>query len=95
MSDILNAAVTALSEKIGGGFDGNVKFEIEGEGSIRVDENGASIDDGDADCTLSADVDTFQAMLSGDQNPTAAFMTGKLKVDGNMGLAMKLGALLA
>lgn len=95
MSKVLETAVAALTEKLGGGFDGNVKFDIEGEGSIRVDENGASIDDSEADCTLSADVDTFQAIIEGDQNPTAAFMTGKLKVDGDMGLAMKLGAALS
>ena len=95
MSDILNAAVTALNEKLSGGFDGSVKFEIAGEGCVRVDESGASIDDSDADCTLKADVDTFQGIMSGDTNPTAAFMTGKLKVEGDMGAAMKLGALLA
>lgn len=95
MSDVLNAAVTALNEKLTSGFDSSVKFEIDGEGSVRVDENGASIDDSDADCTLKADVDTFQGIMSGDTNPTAAFMTGKLKVEGEMGVAMKLGALLA
>lgn len=95
MSDILEAAVTALSEKLGDGFDGNVKFHIKDEGSICVDENGARIDDGEADCTLSASVDTFQGLMDGTQNPTAAFMTGKLKVDGDMGMAMKLGALLS
>lgn len=95
MSDILTAAVAALTEKLSDGFDGSLKFDIAGEGCVRIDEDGVSIDDSDADCTLSADVDTFQALLSGDKNPTAAFMTGKLKVDGNMGLAMKLGALLS
>ena len=95
MSDILNAAVTTLNEKLSGGFDGSVKFDIAGEGCVRVDENGASIDDGDADCTLKADADTFQGIMSGDTNPTAAFMTGKLKVEGDMGAAMKLGSLLS
>ena len=33
-------------------------------------------------------------MLDGDINPTAAFMSGRLKVDGDMGLAMKLGSIL-
>lgn len=95
MSEVLEAALTALSEKLGSGFDGNVKFDIKGEGSICIDENGARIDDGDADCTLTASVDTFEALMDGSQNPTAAFMTGKLKVDGDMGMAMKLGALLS
>ncbi len=95
MSDILNSAVSALNEKMGSGFDGSVKFEIAGEGAIRVDENGASIDDSDADCTLTADQSVFEELIDGTLNPTAAFMTGKLKVDGEMSVAMKLGALLA
>lgn len=37
----------------------------------------------------------FRAILDGEMNPTMAFMTGKLTVDGSMGLAMKLGAALA
>jgi putative sterol carrier protein len=34
-------------------------------------------------------------MIEGDVNPTAAFMQGKLSVDGDMGMAMQLGAALA
>ena len=96
MSDILDTAVSALNEKIEGqSFDGSVKFELEGVGAVRIDENGVTVDGGDADCTLSADADVFQAIIEGDTNPTAAFMSGKLKIDGDMGVAMKLGALLA
>ena len=95
MSDVVAQAVAALSEKIGDGFDGgSVKFDIEGEGGVRIDGDGVRADDGDADCTLTADADTFQEILSGDLNPTAAFMTAKLKVDGDMGIAMKLGSVL-
>ena len=95
MSDIINAAVTALNAKMGdGGFDGTAKFDIEGEGAIVIDGDGARASDDDADVTLSADAETFQAILEGEQNPTAAFMTGKLSVDGDMGLAMKLAGVL-
>jgi putative sterol carrier protein len=95
MSDIIAGAVEALTEKLGDGFDRSVKFEITGEGSVIVDSDGVRAGDGDADCTLTADAETFQAMMEGNLNPTAAFMTGKLSVDGDMGVAMKLGALLA
>ncbi len=44
---------------------------------------------------MSADAETFQAIFEGDMNPTSAFMTGKLKVDGDMGMAMKLASVLA
>lgn len=95
MNDVIKAAVEALNGKIDGGFDGLAKFVIDGEGSIIVDSDGARASDDEADVTLTADADTFQSMMSGDLNPTAAFMTGKLAVDGDMGLAMKLGAVLA
>lgn len=96
MSAVVDMAVAALKEKIDGGFDdGSVKFVIEDEGSIRIDETGVKEDDSDADCTLIADADTFSEILSGELNATAAFMGGRLKVEGDMGLAMKLGSVLA
>ena len=69
--------------------------DIDGEGCIMIDENGVRAGDEDADCTLTADAETFQGMLSGDVNPTSAFMSGGLQVDGDMSAAMKLGALLS
>ncbi|MEE9428084.1 MAG: SCP2 sterol-binding domain-containing protein [Paracoccaceae bacterium] len=94
MSDVIESAVKALNEKIDGGFDGVAKFAIEGEGAIMIDGEGARAGDDEAEVTLSADSDTFQAILSGDLNATSAFMTGKLTVDGDMGKAMQLGAVL-
>ncbi len=96
MSDVLNAAVATLKEKLGEtSFDGSVKFEIEDEGSVRIEGDEVSIDDGEADCTIKANVDTFKRMVEGDLNPTAAFMSGKLKVDGDMSKAMALSSVLA
>ena len=96
MSDIVNEAVSVLSEKLtGADFDGTAKFEIEGEGAIVIDSSGARASDEDADVTLSADVETFQGIMDGSTNPTAAFMSGQLKVDGDMGMAMKLASVLS
>ena len=96
MSELIDQAVAALNEKLAGAdFGGTAKFDIAGEGSIVMDNSGARAADDAADVTLSADVETFQGILSGDTNPTSAFMTGKLKVDGDMGLAMKLASALA
>jgi putative sterol carrier protein len=95
MSDIVSKAVEALTEKLGGeAFDGSAKFEIEGEGSIVIDGEGVRASDDETDVTLSADADTFQEILEGELNPTAAFMGGRLSVDGDMGMAMKLGGVL-
>lgn len=95
MSDVITKAVEALNEKMDGGFDGVAKFVIEGEGAVMVDGDGARAGDDEAEVTLTADADTFQAILGGDLDPTAAFMTGKLSVDGDMGKAMQLGSALS
>lgn len=96
MSNVINEAVNALNIKMGAaGFDGTAKFDIKGEGAIFIDVNGARVSDDDAEVTLSADAETFKAILDGEQNPTSAFMTGKLAVDGDMGLAMKLAGVLS
>ncbi len=94
MSDVVNAAVAALSEKLPGGLPGTAKFVISGEGALMVDGSGVRAGDEEADVTITADRDTFEGLLSGDVNPTAAFMQGKLAIDGDMGLAMQLGAAL-
>lgn len=96
MSDIVSGAVSRLNEKLAGSdFDGTAKFDIEGEGSIMVDGAGARAGDDAADVTMSADADTFESMLAGDIDPTAAFMSGKLSVEGDMAMAMQLAAALA
>ena len=96
MSDVVAQAVEALNAKMdGSGFDGTAKFAIKGEGSIIIDADGARASDEDADVTLTASTETFKAILDGEMNPTAAFMTGKLSVDGDMGAAMRLSGVLA
>lgn len=95
MSDVVEAAVAALNEKSIAGFSGIAKFVIEGEGALMIDSEGARAGDEDAEVTLSSDADTFKGIMEGDVNPTTAFMTGKLSVDGDMGLAMQLGAVLS
>ncbi|MBO9467281.1 SCP-2 sterol transfer family protein [Pelagimonas phthalicica] len=96
MSDIISTAVSALTEKLGGeGFDATAKFVLGDEGSLIVDENGVRAGDDDADVTLTADVDTFEQILTGDLNPTGAFMSGKLTIDGDMSAAMRLASVLA
>ena len=95
MSDDLRAAQVALQEKLdSAGFDGTVKFDIEDEGVLRIADGTVSTEDGDADCTISATMDTLRDLFSGDLDPTAAYMSGKIRIDGDMGAALKLGALL-
>tara|TARA_Y100001001_G_C7952729_1_gene289613 strand:+ start:77 stop:382 length:306 start_codon:yes stop_codon:yes gene_type:complete len=83
-----------------GGITGKtIKFVIDEDQFIFVDttESPMTIEEGrddDADVTLKASKDTFVGILNGTQDPNMAFMTGKLKVQGSMGFAMKLAAVL-
>ncbi len=96
MSNVIEAAVASLNEKLGGGgFDGIAKFVISGEGAIMLDGSGARAGDDTADVTMTSDTDTFRQILGGDLNATVAFMSGRLTVDGDMGAAMRLASVLA
>lgn len=96
MSDVVAAAVDAINKRLGAdGFDGSIRVEIEDEGALIIDQDGARAGDDDADCTMRASAETLQDLLEGDLNPTAAFMSGKLAVEGDVSVAMKLGAALA
>jgi putative sterol carrier protein len=76
------------------GMAASYRFEIEGAGSWHVDVDDGKVtvteNGGDADCTISTSDETFMKIANGEQNPTAAYMSGKLKVSGDMGQAMKL-----
>ncbi|PWU22611.1 MAG: sterol carrier protein [Candidatus Rokuibacteriota bacterium] len=76
------------------GMTNSYVFEIGGAGTwtVKVDDGRLSVSEGDqgGDCTLTASAETFEKMVRGQQNPTTAYMTGKLKIQGDMGAAMKL-----
>ena len=76
------------------GMKNSYLFEIEGAGTWKVDVDDGAVTvaegGGDADATISASEETFQKIIAGEQNPTSAYMTGKLKIKGDMGAAMKL-----
>jgi putative sterol carrier protein len=96
MSAVIDQAVTELNQRIAGrGFDGSARFVLTGEGSILLDDSGARAGDGAADVTLTASPEVFRDILSGETSATAAFMTGKLQVDGDMGAAMRLASVLS
>jgi len=76
------------------GMNNSYVFDIEGAGIWQVDvtDGGVKVTEGgtEGDVTIHASSETFSAIASGEQNPTSAYMTGKLKVEGDMGAAMKL-----
>ena len=76
------------------GMNNTYVFDIEGAGvwTVAVADGAVTVTEGssDADCTFSASEETFEKIASGEQNATTAYMTGKLKIKGDMGAAMKL-----
>ena len=76
------------------GMNNTYVFDIDGagtwtvavaDGNVNVSEGGES-----GDCTITASADDFMKIVRGEQNPTTAYMSGKLKIKGDMGAAMKL-----
>ncbi|TAK83746.1 MAG: SCP2 sterol-binding domain-containing protein [Aquabacterium sp.] len=91
----LQTSTEAIRTKVGAdsGLGASVKFVLE-DGVIYVDgkstPNSVSNDNKDADCTVNISLADLQSMLAGQLQPTTAFMTGKLKVSGDMSVALKL-----
>ena len=77
------------------GLGKSVKFDLKGEGFVYIDGGTVSNDDKPADCTIIVSKDDFEKMGDGQLDPTMAFMQGKLKINGDMSVAMKLQPLLA
>jgi putative sterol carrier protein len=79
-------------------FNAVARFDFGKDGLLRLDASRSpttlSREDGDAVCTIRMTLDNFDKMLDGVLNPALAFATGKLKVQGSMGSALKLAALL-
>jgi putative sterol carrier protein len=75
-----------------------ILFDFDEEGKIFVDATQSppvmTNEESDADVTLVSSLDTFEKILDGTQDPNIAFMLGKLKIRGSMGLAMKLNSVL-
>jgi len=95
MSEALKAAAAALTEKFDGAeFEGSVRFEIEDEGVIRFADGTVTTDDAEADVTIAATLDTFRAIFDGELSPTAAYMTGRMRIEGDMATAMRLSQVL-
>ncbi len=101
MSSDVEEITKGLAERIGGnsGLNATLKFNFDGAGVVYIDgkvtPNTVTNEDKPADCTITVSADNFKKMAAGELDGTTAFMTGKLKVAGDMSIAMKLGPLLA
>lgn len=76
---------------------GTLKFMVDGN-AIYIDGNGeqntVTVDDLEADCTISVSTEVLEKLRDGSLNPMMAVMGGQIKIDGDMGLAMKVQSLM-
>lgn len=96
----LQSATDTIKGRVGddAGLGATLKFDMGDDGVIFIDgrskPNTVSNENRDADCTVGVAMNDLEAMLAGDLAPTTAFMSGKLRVEGDMGVAMKLQSLM-
>ena len=92
--DFFDSLESRADESKLAGMNNSYLFDIEGEGQwlVKVADGAINVTEGggDADATIETSGETFQKIVDGEQNPTTAYMTGKLKIKGDMGAAMKL-----
>ncbi len=92
-------SMDAIAEKMGksadgSGFSRSVKFDCGDDGVVVIDGESVSTEDKEAECTISLSKEDLEAMIAGELDPTAAFMQGKLKIDGDMSVAMALSQII-
>ncbi|MDA5194961.1 SCP2 sterol-binding domain-containing protein [Govanella unica] len=95
----IDSIIQGLQGKLSGlGLARRIKIDLGSDGILLIDGTAKppaiSRADGPADVTLTTDSSVLQEILAGDLNAQMAFMTGKLKIDGDMALAMQLGQAL-
>ena len=73
---------------------GSIKWVVDSQIVFMNPDNGEITDDVEAACTITTDMETFKGMYDKSVSPQAAFMTGKLKVEGDMGIALKLQSVI-
>ena len=92
----LDECTQAIRAKVGAdsGLGATLKFDCGADGTVYIDgrsaPNTVSNDNGEADCTVGITLENLAAMLKGELEPATGFMMGKLKVAGDMSVAMRL-----
>lgn len=96
----LQACTDTLRTRVGesSGLNATLKFDCGADGVVVIDgastPNSVDNTDRDTDCTIALTSDTLSDLMTGDVDATTAFMTGRIKVSGDMSVALKLQRVL-
>ena len=76
-------------------WPGSIKWVVDSQ-IVYMSPEGSEVTDEDAEaaCTITTDMETFKGMYDKSVSPQAAFMTGKIKIAGDMGIALKLQSVI-
>ena len=77
-----------------GGIDSRVKLDLGNGKVLLIDGDAVSTADGEADCVVSISEADLEQMIAGNLDPVGAFMSGKIRIDGDMSAAMALTKIL-
>lgn len=90
------AKVTKMAANNGGKVNSTINFSFD-EGVIHLNDTVSptlvSNEAKASRCTIKMSIDNFEKMMTGNMNPMMAFMSGKMKIEGDKGVAMKLASL--
>ena len=76
------------------GLPKSLKLDFKGEGFIHVDGQSVTNDDAPADCTVVVSREDLEALAKGELDPMSAMLRGRLKIKGDMAVAMQLQSML-
>ena len=95
MSEALDFVKENAEGKDLSALPGSIKWVVDSQIVFMNTENGEITDeDAEAACTITTDMETFKGMYDKSVSPQAAFMTGKIKIAGDMGIALKLQSVI-
>ena len=100
VGEIFENMPSKLNASTAAGMNNVIQYDLGGDGGgvyhCKISDGACEVGEGAADApdmTVSMDASDFVSMIGGELDGMAAFMSGKLRVSGDMGLAMKMQSL--
>ena len=93
LADITHRLSRALEGQAG--LERTLKLDLRGDGVVFIDGPDVSNEDRPADCVVSVSKDDLVALAQGSLDPMSALMRGRMRVSGDMSVALRLQPILS